>query len=158
MSDHKARMNRLELYKEFLRNAGRSNSSREDLKHIPGYDFGSLEKAATYFELDHTDPSHLMLLTRLLADLQFGERRPGRQRGAKIEWTGHKSDLLVFAYFDLRERHPKYSDNKIADQIRKIREFDAYDTETLRKKLIGLRQTYEMWADESEIWKAVWAD
>jgi hypothetical protein len=158
MSDVAARKNRLNLYKEFLKRAGKSNSSPEDLNHIPGYDSGSLEKAATCLALDPADPSQLLLLARLLADLQFGERRPGRQKGAKIEWTEHKSDLLVFAYFDLRGRHPKYSDKKIADQIRKIGEFDAYDTETLRKKLVGLRQTYEMWADESEIWKAVWTD
>lgn len=158
MSDHKARINRLKLYKKFLKSADKSNSSPEDLKHIPGYDPGSLERAATYFEFDYTDPSNLLLLTYLLADLQFGERRAGRQKGVKLVWDARTSDYLVSAYFDLRHRHPDYTDNKIADQIREIKDFDSYNSETLRKKLSGLRQIYEKWADDFEVWKAVWAD
>jgi hypothetical protein len=158
MGDRTAQKKRLKLYKEFLKSAGKSNSNPEDLKDVPGYDPGSLEEAATHFELDHTDPSDLLLLAHLLADLEFGRRRPGRQKGDKPVWNERQSDYLAFAYFDLRRRHPDYKDNKIANLICEIKEFDSYDSETLRKKLAGLRRTYEIWADDSEVWKAVWAD
>jgi hypothetical protein len=152
MSYHKARKNRLQLYTDFLK----SVEAPEDLERIPGYDPESLEKAATHFKLDHTNPSHLNLIVHLLADLQFGERKPGRQKGHKTTWTEHTSDLLFLAYFDLKTRHPKYKHTEISDLICKNEEFRNFDTDTLRRRLSGLRQAYEMVADDIPVWNSVW--
>jgi hypothetical protein len=158
VSYHKARENRLKLYGDFLRQV----RAPEDLKRIPGYDPYSLQNAADRFKLDHNNPAHLSLLVHILADLEFGKRKPGRQKGHKTEWTDNKEFLLVCAYFDLKRRHPNYDDTGIRDLICKIDEFKdydpqalrkAHDPETLRKKLSGLLKQYEEWADEAEIWK-----
>jgi hypothetical protein len=66
-----------------------------ELNHVPGYDPASLEKAAAYFELDPADPSQLLLLARLLADLQFGKRSPGPRKGVKTTWDKRKSWDLI---------------------------------------------------------------
>jgi hypothetical protein len=153
MGDLTTQKKRLELHKEFLKSADNWNSDPEYLKLTPGYDPESIEMATAFFELDHADPSHLLMLTLILADVVFGKRKPGPQKGDKSVWNEQKSDYLAFAYFDLRRRHPDYADTEIADLICKIEKFNNYDSETLRKKLVGLRRTYESWADESEVFK-----
>jgi hypothetical protein len=163
MSYDKARENLLRLYSEFLKDA----HTPEDLKRIPGYDPNSLERAAASLKLDYENPAHLSLLVRLLADLQFGMRKPGRQKGHKTEWTEDKEFLLACAYFDLKRRHPDFNDTEIRDLICKIEEFKDYDSETLRiahdpetlrKKLSGLLSQYEEWADDGEVWDYVCND
>jgi hypothetical protein len=158
MGDLTAQKKRLKLYKDFLKSAGKWNSNPKYLKHVPGYDPGSLERAAAFFGLDHADPSHLMLLTLILADVLFGKRRPGRQKGVKTTWDERKSWELVWTYSDLRSRHPDRSDAEIAKLICDRKEFKAYKSnpETIRQRLpevmkFGL-------SDDSGIWKAVWPD
>jgi hypothetical protein len=95
----------------------------------------------------------------LLADLQFGERKRGRQRGDKTTWNEEMSNLLVSAYFDLKRLHPEANDSDIADLIIKNEKFSGFkNPDTIRKKLSGLRQQYETWADDPTVWNSVWAD
>ena len=109
-----------------------------DLNDVPGHDPTSLEKAAAEFNLDPADPSQLLLLARLLADLQFGERKRGRQRGDKTTWNEELSALLHFAYFDLKRLRPKARDSDIAKLIIKNEKFNGFkDSDTIRKNLLG---------------------
>jgi hypothetical protein len=146
MADNTAHMERLK--------AGMSG----DLNDVPGHDPTSLEKAAAEFKLDPTDPSQLLLLARLLADLQFGERKRGRQKGDKSIWNEQLSDMLVFEYFNLMRLHPKARDSDITKLICKQNRFSHFNEGTLRQKLTGLRETYKSWADDSEVWNSVWED
>ena len=106
MGDLTTRKKRLKLHKEFLKSAGNWNSNPEYLKLAPGYDPESLESATAFFELDHADPSHLLMLALILADVVFGKRRPGPQKGVKTSWDKRKSWELVWAYDEDKEPAP----------------------------------------------------
>jgi hypothetical protein len=140
MGDRAAQLKRLGFYKAFLKDLGKGNYDPESLKHASGYDPGSLERAATSLGLDHTNPSHQLMLALILADVQFGNRRRGRRKGVETTWGERKKRKLFEAYEDFRSRYPKYSDTKIAKLIiSEIPEFSSYKgsrgTMTIRKKL-----------------------
>jgi hypothetical protein len=145
MPDNSAHMERLK--------AGMSG----DLNDVPGYDPTSLEKAAAKFELDPADPSQLLLLARLLADLQFGERRPGAVKGVKTTWDKRKKFELIRAYTEERARHPDYTDSEIAVLISTREEFKEFkDPDTIRKKLPEIMK-FGL-SDDFDVWKGVWED
>jgi hypothetical protein len=163
MSDAAAQKKRLKLHKDFLTRAAKWkwNSNPEYLKRVPGYDPGSLERAAAFFGLDHADPSHLLMLTHIVTDVVFGKRRPGRQKGDKITWDHDKVWDLWWAYDDLKIRHPDYKDNEIAELICDREEFNAYkrNPERIRQLVSKLHKRFEVWeSDDSEVFKAVWSD
>jgi hypothetical protein len=161
MGDLTAQRNRLKLYNEFLKRTGKWNSNSEYLKCVPGYDPGSLERAAAYFELDHADPSHQLMLAPIFADIVFGKRRPGRRKGDKIMWDDRTLWVLALTYYDLKSLKPDCTVTEIAKLLCDLKEFKAYknNPEPIRQRLSQVRRTHEMCvSDDSEVWKAVWSE
>ena len=158
MGDLSTQKKRLERYKKFLKRAGKWNSNPEYLKCFPGYDPASLKAAGAYFGLDHADPSDLMLLTLILADEVFANRRPGRQKGVETTWDVRKKWKLINTYEELRRQDPDCSDTEIVKGICETEEFKAYkgDPKTIRVKLSEVMK-FGL-SDDSGIWKEVWPD
>jgi hypothetical protein len=134
MGDRAAQQKRLGTYKAFLKDLDKSNYTAESLKRVPGYDPGSLEKAAAFLGLDNADPSHVLMLTHILADHVFGERSPGRQRGITT-LKKNKNWELIETYNEFRNQHSNLKETEIVDLICKTPRFDKYDPKTIRVML-----------------------
>jgi hypothetical protein len=149
MGDLTARKKRLESYRRFLKSLRKRNFDPEYLKRFPGYDPASLKAAAIYFGLDLANPSHLSMLTHILADLEFGKRRPGRQKGDATTWDEGKWWTLALTYQKLKSRHPGYKGD-MAKKICETPEFKPYknNPEQIRQKLSEVRRAL---SDDAEV-------
>jgi hypothetical protein len=154
MGDRTAQLKRLGVYKALLKDLDKWNYTAESLKRVPGYDPESLKKAAAFLELDHADPSHLLMLAHILADHVFGKRRPGRQKGVETVWDKSKKWELIERYDELRRQHPKLKETKIVDLICETPKFEKYDPKTIRVMLYEAMEFGLSDGADSLIWNA----
>jgi hypothetical protein len=139
MGDLAARKKRIESYQSFLRSLRKRNLEPRYLKHFPGYDPAALKTAAARFGLNIADPPQLLMLTHILADLEFGKRRSGRQKGNATTWNEGMLWTLALTYQKLKSQ---YKGDKLVDKICETKEFKPYkrNPEQIRQKLSQVRQ------------------
>jgi hypothetical protein len=162
MADHARK--RLSLYKTMLARQ-RDNwrlwkKSERDLP-LPEFiraiecDPRSLERAAIFFELDHSHPQDRSVLIHILAEILFGTRKRGKKTGDKV-WTDNRFLMLAFKYRERKSSNPNCNDTEIAELISKEPEFNEYrnNPELIRQRLSRARREYDVWweytMDEAE--------
>ena len=87
----------------------------------------SLEKAARFFDLDHTSGIGRSVLAAILADIVFSTRSAGRRSGATT-WNDDKLVLLGRKYCEIETKKPSLSKEKIVELICKDKEFKNYQS------------------------------
>ncbi len=100
-------------------------SSWRDYAEALKFDPKCLEKAAQFFDLDHKSALGRSLIAAILADLIFGTRPAGR-RGGTATWDDDKLVLLGRKFNELKTKHPKLSNDKIAELISEDKQFAEY--------------------------------
>ena len=159
MGDLAAQKRRLESYKSSLKSLRKRNFNPKYLKLFPGYDPGSLKTAATFLGLDLADPSHLLMLTHILADVLFGKRRPGRPQGVTTTWNLEKLWTLALTFEKLTRQDPGLKGARLIDKICETPEFKTYkdNPEPIRQMLSQVRPALSDDA-EAEIFDSVFRE
>jgi hypothetical protein len=85
----------------------------------------SLEKAAQFFDLDHTSEIGRSVLAAILADIIFGARSAGRRKGATT-WSDDRLVSLGRKYCALKTKNPTLRKAKIVELICEDKEFKEY--------------------------------
>jgi hypothetical protein len=85
----------------------------------------SLERAAQFFDLDHTSEIGRSVLAAILADIIFGARSAGRRKGATT-WSDDRLVSLGRKYCALTAKNPALRKAMIVEMICGDKEFKEY--------------------------------
>ena len=151
MARREASLNfRRQLLQKVWRHQGRyQGQPREEfIRGALQCDPASLQRAAKFFELDHTYPADLFVLALVLAEELFGERKRGRKPGNRAwDWTRFLE--LGFLYEKLKSEWPRLNDTRIAAVIVKDPAFKEYrsNPELIRQRLPEAKRELAGWEE-----------
>jgi hypothetical protein len=140
MADHEAIKRRKERWISVLQTmrGGLPNATFANLAQTKTK---QLEAASNYFDIDLKDSTDCLVLLRVLADIAFSRKAPGRKRGSNV-WTAAKLILLGAAYETAKTKNPGMSDLKIAGVIYETNRKQFGSRETVRQRLPAARRQY----------------
>jgi hypothetical protein len=143
MADHEAIKKRKELWKSVLQTM-HGNLPRAGFSNLAATNTNQLKAAANYFDLDLENGTECAVLLRVLADIAFNKKNPGRKKGSK-SWPAARFFVLGYHENLLRQENPSLSGNERIAKKLKERYPDQFRHDsltTLRQRLPAARREY----------------